>query len=471
MAFFHGVEISEVALGSQTITAVNAAVIGLVGIAPKGPTNKLVMVTGDADLAQFGVAIAGFSIPQALAAIIAEKGSTVIVTNVFNATTMTEAVVTEAVALTGGVGKTAFGIISDLVVKNTAGTTTFILNTDYRFTDAGQIEAIPGGAMAALVSVNVAYKKFKANSVTAADIIGTVDGVTGARTGMKLWDTAINRFGLEPRLLGAPGFSHLPAVTTELVNWAREMKSFFVADVPPATSVQVALDGRTPSGTINSNVFDEYGVFMMPGQALGYNSVKDAYELQPHSQFALGAMSRNIVENGYWISPSNTPYLSVKGFDVEINGSAFSNKGDAHKLNSVGYLTVLNEGLNGITLWGNRNSLFPKIAGITTFITSRMVRNVLLRSVQFASRPFLGKQIDQFTIDSIAETVNSFIRTLIARRALLPGSICVFDKSKNPDQDMLNGRLCFTIKHLNGPTLEDLAFDSVIDLSLISAII
>jgi phage tail sheath protein FI len=82
---------------------VRASVIGLVGIAPKGPLQSLTVVNGEVSAAQFGQQVHGFSIPQALDAIFKQgRGTTVVVLNVFDPDTMVTAVADEEQTTAGG---------------------------------------------------------------------------------------------------------------------------------------------------------------------------------------------------------------------------------------------------------------------------------------------------------------------------------------------------------------------------------
>lgn len=85
--YLHGIETLEVERGPRSIRVVKSAVIALVGTAPIGPLNTLVLCQGDIDAAQFGPDLAGFSIPQALSGIYDFGAGTVLVINVLNPAT------------------------------------------------------------------------------------------------------------------------------------------------------------------------------------------------------------------------------------------------------------------------------------------------------------------------------------------------------------------------------------------------
>ena len=82
--FLHGVETIEVKNGGVPIVVVKSAVVGLVGTAPAGPVTDPIQILSSDDAAQFGSALSGFTIPQALDAIFDHGAGTVIVVNVLD---------------------------------------------------------------------------------------------------------------------------------------------------------------------------------------------------------------------------------------------------------------------------------------------------------------------------------------------------------------------------------------------------
>ncbi|MGK0683759.1 phage tail sheath subtilisin-like domain-containing protein, partial [Methylococcus sp. S1M] len=72
-----------------------------------------------------------------------------------------------------------------VVVKHTAGTPNYVLNTDYTLDAAyGTITSKAGGAIASGQSVKVSYSWLDPSKAENSDLIGAVDGA-GNRTGMQ----------------------------------------------------------------------------------------------------------------------------------------------------------------------------------------------------------------------------------------------------------------------------------------------
>ena len=82
---------------------------------------------------------------------------------------------------------------------------------------------------------------------------------------------------------------------------------------------------------------------------------------------------------------------------------------------------------------------------------------------------FMYYPIDNGLIDSICETVNQFIRTLIGRGALIDGK-CTFNQDKNPATEIANGHLTFDIEFMPPTPAERITFESFINIELLKSL-
>lgn len=82
---------------------------------------------------------------------------------------------------------------------------------------------------------------------------------------------------------------------------------------------------------------------------------------------------------------------------------------------------------------------------------------------------FMDFPIDNGLIDSICETVNQFIRTLIGRGALIDGK-CTFNADKNPTTELANGHLTFDIEFMPPTPAERITFESFINIELLKSL-
>lgn len=79
---------------------------------------------------------------------------------------------------------------------------------------------------------------------------------------------------------------------------------------------------------------------------------------------------------------------------------------------------------------------------------------------------FIDYPINQALIDSIRESVNSFIRTLIGRGALIDGK-CGYDPAKNPPTEIALGHITFDIEFMPPTPAERITFESYINIDLL----
>ncbi len=101
------------------VNTVDFNTIAIVGIAPKGPAQELVVCSNDTDDSQFGKCLTGFSIPRALSTIRTSGAGKVVVVNVFDEASHTSQVTHENDTVNGQKTATAFNPTNTVLVKNT----------------------------------------------------------------------------------------------------------------------------------------------------------------------------------------------------------------------------------------------------------------------------------------------------------------------------------------------------------------
>lgn len=471
--YLHGVETIELKKGPVPISVVKSAVIGLVGIAPKGAKNTLTLVQNAQDAAQFGSELSGFNIPQALAAIFAQGAGTVLVVNTFDDTTNVAAVTAEAVSISNvGKGKTVAPPIKDFVLKKTVSGTPSTVSADkYTIDDYGNIvitdTALLTDINAATATISCDYKKLDGATVNSSQIIGSINGTTGARTGVKVFGLSFNLFGMNPKILIAPGYSSVAAVAAELLAAASLYRGIALLDAPSGTTVSAALAGRGPLGTVGLFATSSDRAVLCFPYVKAYDAYSDANQDRPLSQFLAGVIASTDNEEGYWISPSNKEIKGIVGVERTITWAVNNAQTDANLLNEKGILTIAQGYGTGIRTWGNRSAAFPTVTAPNNFICVRRVADILYESLELAMLQFIDRPINQATIDSIRESVNAFIRTLISRGAVVDGQ-CTYDPAKNPPTELAAGHLTFDFSFMPPTPAERITFESFIDINYLA---
>lgn len=472
--FLHGVETIEIEKGARPIRGVKTAVIGLVGTAPiwevepaDQTVNKPVLILNDRDASKyFGSQKSGYTIPQALDAIFDQGKGIAIVVNVFDPARHKTAVVDEQ--KTFGTDNTltlSHEGVANEVVKNTAGTITYVKNTDYTIDyKTGKIARIATGAITSGQTVKISYDYADPTKVSASDIIGTTD-TSGNRTGMQAWKDCYNLMGFFPKILIAPSYCTQNSVASALNVLAGDLRAISIVDAPIGTTYAQVIAGRGPSGTINFNYSSERMVLCYP-HLKRYDPETETEVLEPFSQRFAGVIAAKDMEKGYWWSPSNTEIKGIVG--VERNLSAMINdpNSEVNILNENGIVTVFNSFGSGIRTWGNRSAAWPSVTHPKNFINVRRTADVLHESIEYSMLQFIDFPINNALIDAITESVNAFIRTLVGRGALIDGR-CWYDPAKNPPTEIALGHLTFDIEFMPPTPAERISFESFINIELL----
>lgn len=469
--FLHGTETIDVPIGPVKVTVVKSGVIGLVGISPKGDAQKNILVTNPNDAAQFGKPLPGFTIPQALAAILAQGTGAVVVVNVFDATTNTVAVTNETrVVDSNGRGKLDFAPLSNIVAKDSTLATTYVIDVDYKIDEFGKIQVLDFTSIAPGATIKVSYKRLDPDSVTSSQIIGAVDGGTNVRTGTKLFDLVRQLFGFKPKLFITPGYSDINEVAAELTILANKFKGHCYIDAPVGTTVPDAISGRGPLGEINFNTSDVRTELLHP-MLKAFDQAGNADIVVPYSAYAAGVRAAVDNDEGFWVSSSNHQILGISGTEIPISAEINDATTEANALNENGITTVFNSFGTGLRVWGNRNASFPVNSGPETFVAIRRAADVIHESIEYGMLPYIDQPLTKALLDVVKESVNGFIRALIGRGALIPGSKCVLLPEDNPPEELAAGHATWFIDIMGPTPLERATFKSFIDIKLLKNIV
>ncbi|MCM5528965.1 phage tail sheath subtilisin-like domain-containing protein [Parasegetibacter sp. NRK P23] len=466
--FLHGVETIEVEVGGQTIRVVKSSVVALLGIAPIGAKNQLVLCSNQRDDAQFGKALPGFNIPKALQIIRSIAGSApVLVVNTFDTTANTEQVTAEEQTVVAGRLKLAHPPIGAVTIKLVDGTTDapIVLGTDYTLDEFGNFQAISSEIENATV-YKFSYKKLDAETVTPTQLIGGVDG-SNVRTGLALFDLAYNTFGFKAKVFISPNYSSLSAISTAFSTAAQKNRGIYLLDAPFGTTIAGAIAGRGPSGGLVFNTSDERAYLLYP-YLKTFDDYSQADAAFPYSAFMAGVIIRTDNDLGYWFSPSNKEITGVTGSERIIEWSINDPDCEANQLNAVGIATIAAGYGTGIRTWGNRNASFPNSTSVKNFVAIRRTDDMVIESMELASINFVDLPLSQAMIDTIREAGNALLRTEIQRGAVLPGSSVNYNPEDNSASDLASGKVTFERVYMVPPPLERITYRDVLDISLLN---
>ena len=338
------------------------------------------------------------------------------------------------------------------------------------FTIPQALQAIfdQGAGIAIVINVYDPEKHEDVSDVTVGEINGSVDALTGKRTGMKAFEDCYSLFGYYPKTIIAPVFCEETAVVTEMNTICNKIRAMGIVDAPVGASVQEVISGRGPEGTINFNTSSERIILCYPHLKV-YDATSDSIKLQPYSQRLAGLIASKDVEKGYHWSPSNTEIQGIVGVERQLTSMINDPTSEVNALNEAGVVTVFNSYGSGFRTWGNRSAAYPSSTLCTNFINVRRTADILHESVEYSMLQFIDCPIDNGLSDSICETVNQFIRTLIGRGALIDGK-CTFNPDKNPATEIANGHLTFDIEFMPPTPAERITFESFINIELLKSL-
>lgn len=465
--FLHGVETIQLSKGPVPVTVVKSAVIALVGIAPNEyGKNEVKLIQSDTEAANYGREVPGFNIPKALKHIFAQGFGQVLVVNTFSLTTNTAQVTDEVAVIANGKVKLAFAPLTAPTIKTSGDVAvTWVAGTDYTIDAYGNFQALTTNVTNA--SYKFSYKKLDATTVNSSQIIGAVDGGTGARTGMKCFALAKQTFGFVPKIFIAPDYSSVAAVATEMIAQATTYKAIALLDAAYAKTVSGAITDRGIPGSSNFATSSDRAFLLYP-YIKAYDEASNANVDYPYSAFMAGIIAAVDNNSGYWFSPSNKEIKGAVGAERIITAAVNDANTDANLLNSNGITTIFNTFGTGIRTWGNRSAAYPSSTALSQFISVRRTADVIHESIELACLQFIDQPINKALIDAVRETANNFIRVLIGRGALITGSRVEFPTDLNTPVTIAAGQLTYNLIMCPPPPLERITLQSFIDITILS---
>lgn len=420
MAFHHGTKTTRVAGGSVAVETVDGAIIGIVGTAPVGAVNELTVCQTKKDFAQFGVILnKGFTLPDAFDVLARYAAGKVYVVNVLDPakhrTNVTDEVLTQD---------------SNTLRAQTAqaGLLNLTLTADRELTE-GTDYAV--NMQTGEITLNARYEELKATydyadptKVTEEDIKGGIDSATGKRQGFELLRDGFNLFGADAKILICPEFDKTASCAAALATLAEQLKAVAYVQLPKGTSLSSAIQGRGPLGTLNAQASSERVRHFFP-YVQGSNNTLESLAVH-----AAGLRMKTDTDNGYWFSTSNRQLQGVIGMEVPLTARVDDEQSETNLLNAVGITTIFNSFGTGFRLWGNRSSNYPTVTHIINFETALRTGDLIDESIRRTELQFIDRPIDDALIDSLLETVDTYLRAL--------PSIVGYSVSLDHDADLLD---------------------------------
>lgn len=402
MAFHHGTKTTRVAGGSVAVETVDGAIIGIVGTAPIGAVNELTVCQTTKDFSQFGVILnKGYTLPDAFDVLARYKAGKVYVVNVLDPTKHKTNVTNEVLTQDSNTlrAQTAHaGLLNLTLISNR----TLAAGTDYvADMQTGEITL-----KARHETLKATYDYADPSKVTEEDIKGGIDSTSGKRKGFELLRDGFNLYGADAKILICPEFDKTASCAAALATLAEQLKAVAYVQLPKGTSLSKAIQGRGPLGTINASASSERVRHFFP-YAIGPNNTLESLAVH-----AAGLRMKTDTEHGYWFSTSNRELQGVIGMEVKLTARVDDEQSETNQLNAVGITTIFNSFGTGFRLWGNRSSNYPTVTHIINFETALRTGDLIDESIRRTELQYVDRPIDDALIDSLTETVDTYLRAL-----------------------------------------------------------
>lgn len=369
----------------------------------------------------------------------------VVFINVLDPAVHKTSVTAQAVTLSDGTVEIAdLGVLPEtLVVKSSDGVTTHVLGTDYlaAFNDDGKIvisRIVDGDIATDSTELQVDFDKLDPSAVTSSDIIGGVD-VNGVSTGLELINEIFSRFRISPTHAAAPGYSTDPAVRAVGVAKMRLINNNFrgqwLGDIPTDSVTQYA---DVAAWKNSNNYTAEHEVACWPKVKLGNNQ----FHLSTQVLCIIGqkTASNDGILN---VTPSNES-LQADSSILADGTEVFLQWPQANLLNGQGIVTALNH-IGGWKAWGNRTAAYPANSDPKdSFIKVRGFQNWLANTLILTFWQKVDGDLDRRQVESITDSGNIFLNSLVASNDLLGGRI-EFLPADNSTVDLLDGKATFRV--------------------------
>jgi len=263
------------------------------------------------------------------------------------------------------------------------------------------------------------------DAATIANIIGSIDGTTGQKKGIKAIFNCLEK----PTIIAAPGFSSNAGVAQALGAVNQKIQCRFVVDLEGSNAADVVsladTFGNADSGfdgciavAHTAKYTNHYGEIVMPGSVVVVG--------------ALAAQSP-------WMGPGHRG-VAIGGVDNYFEYNVLDNSTDGSLLNKNGVCYFGNTSAGGWSLIGNRT-----LTG--RFIAHVGLEHALTRKLVAALEKGLGKNLTKTFMEQEVNKVNNWLESLIAEEIVMPGSRCYLHPEKNTVDNYKSGRWFIVVEY------------------------
>lgn len=433
--YLHGVETIELDSPSGPVETVKSNVIGLVGTAPDAdpdifPLNTPVAVFADALKA--GQLKSAGTLLDGIDAIFSQKSAVVVVTRVSEGETQEE---TWSNAVGSPTGKT--GVWSLLKARPTLKVIPKLLvapgMTSGRPTNGVKNLVIGDQGSAyvlATTTITIAPPPAGGRQATAVPQV-----VGGKLTGAIITDPGYGYTAAPAVTVAGAGAG---ATVTATLGHVANPVGVALASIVDRLRAVAFLDGPGTDYADAVEYRNDYGsqrISIVDPGVLSWDTENSIYVTKPASAYAAGIQARIDEEKGFWYSFSNEVIQNIGGPARPVDFTPNDRDCEANMLNAAQITTIIHD--DGFRFWGLRGTgQDPLWAQLSVRRTADMV----YESLERAERSRLDKPFSYQLLSGIEGDVNSYLRLLRARGALIGGK-CWIDPTVNTPATFAAGEL------------------------------
>ncbi|MGC0389288.1 phage tail sheath subtilisin-like domain-containing protein [Bradyrhizobium sp. USDA 241] len=434
--YLHGIETIELDSPSGPVETVKSNVIGLVGTAPDAdpdifPLNTPVAVFSDALKA--GQLKSAGTLLDGVDAIFSQKSAVVVVVRVAEGVSQEETWSNAVGSPTGKTGvwsllkaRPMLQVIPKLLVapgltsgRPTNGVKNLVIGDD------------GDGYVLATTSINIAAPPAGGRQAKAVPQV-----VGGKLTGAIITDPGYGYTGAAPAVT-VTGAGTGAAVTATLGHVANPV-GVSLASIVDRLRAVAFLDGPGTNYDDAVEYRNDYGsqrILIVDPGVLSWDTENSIYVTKPASAYAAGIQARIDEEKGFWYSFSNEVIQNIGGPGRPVDFMPNDRDCEANMLNSNQVTTIIHD--DGFRFWGLRGTgTDPLWAQLSVRRTADMV----YESLERAERSRLDKPFSYQLLSGIQGDVNSYLRLLRSRGALIGGK-CWLDPTVNTPATFAAGEL------------------------------
>ena len=279
---------------------------------------------------------------------------------------------------------------------------------------------------------------------TKDDDSDTNDEITECKSAVTEFAKAKSRFGYNPNLIIAPGFSHEDAIKGEIEKMATRLKATGIVDL----KVQDAAAAIVKMGDFGTRRL----VAAYPNVKV-WDDETNAYVYEGQSARIAGMIAHTdgASEFGYSDSYSNRVMIGVSGTQIDVDFE-LGETCTADELRAAKISTIIRE--SGFRAWGGETSdqdtIWQDLARVRIFdrISQACQKGVLFAIDRKASELYHAKR-----------SVSELLRQLVGAKVLLGYELSW--SAKNTDATITAGKFYLDVRMQNNPIVKQLTLDFI----------